>query len=164
MFSSIRLRAAHSLITGIMTMSLLLCGAGGCSRAATKPANSISAADLEVLTQYESMRAALAADNIAKAHSAGEKLLKAVDAEGVTPGIVKSRLASKIMAESYRLEVLRAAFKEFSQSLVPVCRGVDGYYIVSSELISDGVWVQTSQVIDNPYLGRSMALYGEIRK
>jgi len=91
-------------------------------------------------------------------------MLKAVDAAGVSAGITKTRSAAKIMSESYRLDVLRNAFKEFSGALVPLCQGVEGLYIVTTDLVVDGVWVQNARTISNPYLGRSMALYGEIKK
>jgi hypothetical protein len=136
----------------------------GCSRGATKPVSSISAPDLELLAQYESVRAALANDDVRKAHVAGEKLLKAMDAPGVSPSLVKTKNAARILAESYRIDVLRSAFKEVSAALVPISEGVDGYFIVTTDLVTDGVWVQTTREVSNPYLGRSMALYGEIKK
>ena len=145
-------------------MAGLMLATSGCSRGATKPASSLNAPDRDVLAQYEATRAALADDDMLKAHLAGERLLKAVDAPGVSVGIAKNRNAAKTLAESYRIDVLRTAFKELSAALVPLCRGVEGFYIVNTDLVTDGVWVQTSPVIGNPYLGRSMSLYGEVQK
>jgi Protein of unknown function (DUF3347) len=150
--------AALALIWSVLALST-----GGCSRGATKPADSISAPDREVLAQYEAVRAALADDDIRKAHIAGEKLLRAVDAPGVSPGVTKARNAAKALAESHRIDVSRAAFKELSAAVIPICRSVEGYFIITTDLVTDGEWAQTSRVIGNPYLGRSMALYGEIK-
>jgi hypothetical protein len=148
------------LVVGAMTTFAL----NGCSRGPTKPASSISPPDLEVLAQYESVRVALANDDTRKAHMAGEKLLKAIDASGVSAGLVKTKNAARILAESYRIDAMRGAFKEVSAALVPITEGVDGYYILTTDLVTDGVWVQATREVSNPYLGRSMALYGEIKK
>ncbi len=162
MFSPARPRVSAGRAALVICLTLL--ALGGCSRGGAKPASSISEADREVLVQYEALRAALADDDMRKAHVAGEKLLKAIDAPGVTPGIAKTRNAARIMAETYRIELLRGALKEISAALIPICQGVEGYYIASTDLVVDGLWVQTSPVISNPYLGRSMSLYGEIKK
>ncbi len=145
-------------------MAGLMLATSGCSRGATKPASSLNAPDRDVLAQYETIRAALANDDIRKVHVAGEKLLLAVDAPGVSTAITKARNAAKVLAESRRIDVSRAAFKELSAMVIPICRGVEGYFIVSTDLVTDGEWVQTSRVIGNPYLGRSMSLYGEVQK
>jgi hypothetical protein len=164
MFFQPQSRACLGRVAFVVAAAMTLLVASGCSRGAAKPADSILAPDREVLVQYEAMRAALADDDVRKAHVAGEKLLKSVDATGVSAGLTKARSAAKIMSESYRIDVLRSAFKEFSGALVPLCQGVEGLYIVSTDLVVDGVWVQNSRVISNPYLGRSMGLYGEIKK
>ncbi len=162
MFSLTRFRDSTSRAALVICLTLL--ALGGCSRGATKPASSISEADRGVLVQYEALRAALADDDMRKAHLAGEKLLKAIDAPGVSPAIVKTRAAARVTAEIYRIELSRAALKEISAALAPICQGVEGYYIVTTDLVVDGLWVQTSPVISNPYLGRSMSLYGEIKR
>ena len=163
MFSSAPSRAFAGRVA-LVCLALTILAAGGCSRGARKPADSISEADREVLLQYEAMRAALADDDIRKAHAAGERLSKAINAPGVSAGLTKTKNAAKIMAESYRIDLLRGAFKDVSAALIPLCQGVEGYYVVATDLVVDGVWVQTSPVVGNPYLGRSMALYGDIKK
>ena len=117
-----------------------------------------------MLAQYEMIRAALADDDLRRARLAGEKLLKAIDGPGVTPALAKMKPAVKALAETFRLDAARGAFKDLSTVIVPMCDGVDGYYVFTTSLLTDGEWVQPTREIGNPYLGRAMPTYGEIKK
>ena len=137
--------------------------AGGCTRPARKRAIVVSAEDRAVLTQYEPVRAALADDDSRRTRLAGEKLLKAIEAPGVSPAVAKTKIAAKTLTESFRIDVSRAAFKEISAALIPICDGAEGFIVLSSSLVPDGSWIQTTPAVSNPYLGRAMATYGEIK-
>lgn len=136
---------------------------GGCSRSPRKSAIAVSTEDRAVLTQYEAVRAALADDDSRRTRLAGEKLLKAIEAPGVSPAVAKTKIAAKTLAESFRIDVSRAAFKEISAALIPICDGAEGFLVLSSSLVPDGSWIQTTPAVSNPYLGRAMATYGEIK-
>ena len=110
------------------------------------------------------MRAALADDDMRKAHVAGEKLLKAIDAPGVSPAIVKTRDRRAGHWRRFTGSSFARRAQRNQRRACPICQGVEGYYIVTTDLVVDGLWVQTSPVISNPYLGRSMSLYGEIKR
>ncbi len=163
MFRFIRLPSPHWF--GLIALALAVLGLfSGCSRAPRKAAATISAEDRAVLAQYEAVRAALANDDLRRARLAGEKLLKAVEAPGVSPAIAKTKATAKTLAESFRIDLSRGAFKEISTALIPVCEGTEGFFVVSSTLVSDGNWIQRTTEIDNPYLGRAMATHGEIKR
>lgn len=163
MFCFVRLPSLHWFgPVAVALMATIL--VSGCSRAPRKATTTLSSEDRAVLTQYEAVRAALAHDDLRRARLAGEKLLKAVEATGVSPAVAKTKLMAKALAESFRIDVSRSAFKEISTALIPLCEGTEGFYVVSSTLVSDGNWIQTTTVIDNPYLGRAMATHGEIKR
>lgn len=149
-----------------LLMALLLVGlfSGGCGRPSRKSAGAISADDRAVLAQYETIRAALADDDLRRARLAGEKLLKAIDAPGVTPALAKSKAHAKTLSDTFRIDAARSAFKDLSVAVIPICDGVEGFYVVTTAPITDGEWVQTTREISNPYLGRAMPAYGELRK
>ena len=137
--------------------------ASGCSRISRKAATAISAEDRAVLNQYEFVRVALADDDSRRTRLAAEKLAKAIEAPGVSPGVAKTKTAAKTLADSFRIDVSRAAFKEISAALIPVCDGAEGFFVFSTLLVTDGNWIQTTREVGNPYLGRAMATYGEIK-
>ena len=137
--------------------------ASGCSRSPLKSAIAISSEDRAVLIQYEAVRAALADDDSRRTRLAGEKLLKAIEAPGVSPAVAKTKVAAKTLADSFRIDLSRAAFKEISTALIPICDGAEGFLVLTSSLVPDGNWIQTSREVSNPYLGRAMATYGEIK-
>ena len=136
----------------------------GCSRTPRKPAIAISAEDRAVLNQYESVRVALADDDSRRTRLAAEKLAKAIEAPGVSPTVAKTKAAAKTLADSFRIDVSRAAFKEISAALIPICDGAEGFFVFSTSLVTDGNWIQTTGEVGNPYLGRAMATYGEIKR
>ena len=149
------------LLVATLLVGLL---AGGCARPARKNVNAISKDDREVLAQYELIRAALTDDDLRRSRLAGEKLLKALELPGITPALAKAKPSAKMLAETFRIDTARSAFKDLSAALIPLCDGVEGFYVVTTALVPDGVWVQTTREIGNPYLGRAMPAYGEIKK
>ena len=40
--------------------------------------------------------------------------------------------------------------------MIPLASGVEGYYVMTSPVMSSGDWVQRSAQADNPYFGRAM--------
>ena len=105
----------------------------------------LAEADLKFLGQYETIRAALAADDLAAAQAAARALP-----------------AAQPVAEAASLSAARKAFKELSGQAVALVRGREGYYVIHCSMFPGGAdWVQTTKEIANPYWGKSMLRCGE---
>ncbi len=107
----------------------------------------LSAADKEFLDSYEKVRSALAADDLTEARRAAASL-------GDTgAGVTKSQ----------SLADARASFAQLSVKAEKLASGQSGYYVIHCPMAKKD-WVQTSDKISNPYLGKEMADCGEIKK
>ena len=103
-------------------------------------------ASRRVLAGYETVRAALAADNLAQAKAAAREL------DGGTA-----------VAEARSLGQARKAFKVLSVRAVSLARGQPGFFIARCTMYPGGAnWVQTSATLSNPYWGRAMPACGEL--
>lgn len=105
------------------------------------------------LTQYEAVRAGLAADDLA----ATKKAATAVTAGPAVDSAKKIAAAGSIAAA-------REAFKALSKQAVATAAGQSGYYHAHCPMVpnNEGDWVQTSKKISNPYFGKSIATCGNI--
>lgn len=123
-----------------------------CLLAAATFAPSLRAAELndndkKFLTQYEQVRAALAADDLAKAQKAATEL----GDEG------------SALAKSDKLATARTEFAKLSDHAVKLAAGQSGYYVANCPMVKKD-WVQTSEKISNPYGGKDMLTCGSIKK
>ncbi len=100
------------------------------------------------LSSYESVRAALASDNLKAAKAAALELPPSAPAG--------------LLAKADSLNLARMAFKKLSDEAQSLVRGRSGYYVAHCPMV-DSDWVQTTKVISNPYLGMEMATCGHIR-
>ncbi len=132
----------------------------GCSGKVRKPASSVTAADKAVLAEYDAVRIALVEEDARKIRLAGERLVTALDATGVSAPLAKGKPAAERIAKNSRLDNARDAFKDVSKLVVALCADVDGYYVFDSPLIIDGRWVQPTKDVGNPFLGRAMSNLG----
>ena len=113
------------------------------------------------LKQYESVRAALAADEIAAANKAARTIAStptekaANDAEAKR--IAYRTGAAKKLSEAKSLADAREEFKILSRTANHLAEGQKGYYrYVCPTVPNDqGKWVQTTQEISNPYQGKA---------
>ncbi len=110
-------------------------------------AASLSDADKQFLAGYEKIHVALAADDLAAAKKAAANLGSEASA----------------LAKSNSLEQARTAFADLSAKAEKLAAGQPGYYVAHCPMVNKD-WVQTSDKIDNPYLGKKMANCGEIKK
>lgn len=106
------------------------------------------------LTQYETVRAGLAADDL----TATKKAAAAITA-------APAAATAKKIAASDSLAAAREAFKGLSKHAVSVAASQPGYYHAHCPMVpkDEGDWVQTSKKISNPYFGKSMATCGSIK-
>lgn len=107
----------------------------------------LTAAKKEYLAGYEKIRVALVADDLAQAKQAAN----ALGEEG------------SAMAKSESLEAARTGFATLSGKAEKLAGGQPGYYVVHCPMAKKD-WVQTSEKISNPYLGKEMLGCGEIKK
>lgn len=124
------------------------------------------------LSQYESVRVALANDDLAATKKAAAAIAtepRTPPAEPLTPE-QKERQASfaatvKKIASADSLSIARDAFKQLSKRAVHYAGGKPGYYIAHCPMVpnEEGYWIQTSTNISNPYYGRSMLTCGSIK-
>jgi Cu(I)/Ag(I) efflux system membrane fusion protein len=154
------------------TLWLLLL-ALGCSAAHAHDKNApLNEEQKAFLAQYESARAALAADDLAatkKAASAITTESKAVSAESLTSEQRERQTAFvatvKRIASADSLETARDAFKQLSKRAVHLAEGKPGYHVAHCPMVpnKEGVWIQTSLEIANPYFGKAMLTCGSIK-
>ncbi len=110
-------------------------------------AATLSPADKAFLGTYEKIRSALAADDLTQAKEAAASL-------GETGADI---------AKSQSLDGARASFAHLSKKAEKLAVNQPGYYVVHCPMAKKD-WVQTSDKISNPYLGKEMLGCGEIKK
>lgn len=128
------------------------------------------------LSSYESVRVALAADNLAAAKKAADVIAKAAPAEdqgkaakaGEKAEDNKPRAyfeAAQKLATAADLDTAREQFKVLSKRAVHYGEGKEGYYVANCPMVKGGGgdWVQTSKQISNPYFGKAMLTCGSIK-
>jgi hypothetical protein len=123
------------------------------------------------LSQYESVRAALASDDLAATKKAATGIVtgsKAAPSEPLTPEQKERQVAfaatvNKI-ASADSLAAARDAFKQLSKRAVHYADGKPGYYVAHCPMVAnnEGDWVQNSTAIANPYFGKEMLTCGSI--
>ena len=115
--------------------------------AAPLRAAELSENDKQFLAKYETVRAALAADNLEQAKSAAA----ALGDDG------------SAIAQSDKIATARADFTKLSERAIQLGRGQSGYYVVNCPMLKKD-WLQPAGKISNPYAGKSMPECGSIRK
>jgi hypothetical protein len=108
------------------------------------------------LSQYETVRAALAADDLAAAKKAAAAMTDSQPAATLD--------AAKALANSDSLSSARDAFKVLSKRAVHLADSQAGYYHAHCPMVpnKEGDWVQTTKTISNPYMGKKMPKCGSI--
>lgn len=124
------------------------------------------------LSQYEAVRAALAADDLAGVKKAAAAVVtesKTPPTEPLTPE-QKERQDSfaatvKKIATADSLATARDAFKPLSKRAIHYAEGKPGYFVAHCPMVAnnEGDWVQVSKAISNPYFGKAMLTCGSIK-
>lgn len=60
------------------------------------------------------------------------------------------------------LEAARKAFNSLSHSVIALADKHEGYYIMTCPMVEDGLWLQTSDEVANPYMGQRMVRCGGV--
>ena len=129
----------------------------------------LTAEERAMLQQYESIRLALAQDDLVGAQSAALQL------SGSFSGNEKISNAARAVVNSASLDTARDVFKRLSDKVIPLARGNDGYFIVGCPMgtcpapcvncqmsrFSD--WVQSTATVGNPFLGTAGQRCGAVK-
>lgn len=124
------------------------------------------------LSQYESVRAALAADDLAAAKKAAAAVVteaKTAPKEPLTDEQKERQLkfvaTVKALAFADSLKTARNEFKALSRRAIHYAEDKEGYFVANCPMVEggEGDWVQTSEKINNPYFGKSMLTCGSIK-
>lgn len=110
----------------------------------------LTPAQKKFLAQYETVRAALADDDLTAARKAAAAIADNENAEN--------------LAKSATLAEARLAFKKLSKRAIHLAEEQAGYIIVHCPQVEGGGgrWVQTDTRISNPYFGKAMPDCGTI--
>jgi hypothetical protein len=129
--------------------------------------SALTAAHKAYLGHYETLRAALAADDLVGAKNAAQLVVDSpVDKpanEADEKRIATNLAAAKKAATADSLSDAREAFKTLSRKAVHLAEGQSGYYrLICPHVPNDeGKWVQTTNKIANPYHGKAMLTCGK---
>ena len=156
-------RCLHPILA-VAGLCMVLAVAGCGRHANSRPASSLSVKDRDALNQYEQIRAALAADDFNSAKLAANDLVKLLrPADANTPAPAALAPATSV-ATAAAMDRARQSFKALSAKMIPMADGVEGFYVLTCPMPSAGDWIQQKPDADNPYLGRTMHEYGDLKK
>lgn len=130
----------------IVLTTVMMFVAFGNARAADA-APPLTADHTHFLMAYESVRAALASDDLAASKSAALALPRSESAT--------------LLTKADSLNMARVAFKKLSAEAESLVRGRKGYFLMHCPMV-DADWVQSSRTVSNPYLGKKMATCGHV--
>jgi hypothetical protein len=112
----------------------------------------------QILSGYETVRTALADDDLSAARTAAQKLATA-EVRLHHAAIANS---AKDIAKADDLAAARAAFKILSNETIALARQQKGYFILTCPMVQAD-WVQSTREVANPYLGRDMLTCGTVK-
>lgn len=145
------IRALASVTIGLFALSASAHEAGG----------PLTTEQKTYLSQYESIRAALAADDLAAAKKSAAVFVATPQEKAANDADAKraaTRLdAGKKLSRASSLSDARDAFKVLSRTANHLAEGQKGYYryICPHVPNDEGKWVQTTKDISNPYEGKA---------
>lgn len=129
----------------------------------------LTAEERAMLQQYESIRLALAQDDLALAQTSASQLSESF------AGDRKIAAAARHVAGAPSLEAARDGFKILSEKVIPLARGNDGYFILGCPMGTCRIpcvrcpmarysdWVQSEATTANPFLGAAGRSCGVVR-
>ena len=125
----------------------------------------LNAEQKQFLSDYEAVRAALAADDLPAAQKAATVLADHASKSTEKKAQAHGETAGKL-AKAGNLEAAREAFKTLSKGAVHLAEGKEGYFVAHCPMVpnEEGDWVQTTKRINNPYMGKAMLTCGSIEK
>lgn len=135
-----------ALITPLALSSAAVHAAGHGSHGADTA--ELTKAQTKFLANYESVRAALAIDDLEGAKRSAAN--------------VTGSQAATQLSKAPSLQAARTAFKKLSTEAIQLARGHEGYYVANCPMAGND-WLQINTTISNPYYGREMSTCGSIK-
>ncbi len=125
--------------------------------AMTTPASAHSEKSMKVLMEYYApIRDALAKDDFEGAKASAEKFSNYAKANDE-----KVALKARTMANANSIESLRQSFERVSKYVIGHLKDKPGYHVINCP-VAKADWIQTDEVIQNPYLGKKGLTCGTI--
>jgi hypothetical protein len=156
------------ILTALLVLAPLACGARDDAAAAEAPAEAAKTAPAHPVTDaYDAARAGLAADDLAAAKAAALTLAKAAEAEAAkAQGAAKAQVEAvavqaKRVAEAGKIAEARLAFGEMSKAFIGWVDAEpsvgEGLYCFMCPMAKGyKKWVEQRNKMANPYMGQSM--------
>ena len=118
--------------------------------------SSIAGVSTPVWASYESVSAALVADDLAVAQAKAAELVGRSDS-------VELDAAASAVKNAQNIFEARKAFAGLSALVITAVKGEEGYYVMQCPMFDNGIWVQDTDALQNPYMGQSMPSCGFIK-
>ena len=156
-------RTSRSAIAAaILVLPFLL---GACGKSSLSAQNgAFSDTSRTAMGEYESIRAALAADDLRSAQKASTKLAETLKTAPPKDPASPMQSSAESIKSAPALDKARQAFKTMSVSAIRLTDGVSGYHVINCPMTPNGDWVQTNTTVDNPYMGKIMHDCGVVKK
>jgi hypothetical protein len=153
------MKSIRHLLSALLISLVTLPGFASIATATDHPAN-------DVITAYLQVHAALAADDLAAAKTAGATLLTAAAGD---PAFAALTGSAGTIANAGNFADGRSGFLHLSQALIPLLKqpGTPELYLAHCPMAfggQGGDWLQAGQRISNPYYGKSMLRCGVIKE
>lgn len=154
--------------SGMGSMSGMdMSGHGSQAAPPTAVANQLPQPVAAVFDNYSHIQIALASDSLAGVAENGQAIAKAVKSDTASTLSATVAQQAEAVTSAADLPTARAAFKTLSQSLIEYSAKnpqVAGIYHQVHCSMANADWLQTDSIVNNPYLGKSMARCGEFVK
>ena len=153
------MKSIRHLLIALLISLVALPGFASSAIATDHPANDVIAAYLQV-------QAALAADDLVAAKSAGTTLLTAAAGD---PAFAALTGSAGTIANAGNIAAGRTGFLHVSRALIPLLKrtGTPELYLAHCPMAfggKGGDWLQSGKTISNPYYGKSMLRCGVIKE
>ena len=147
-----------------LTVGVVFSSGCGGRHQRTQPLTSLSKQDLDMLRQYELIRASLAKDDARGAKRTAANFPRAAAASAAAGAATPVAASVAKIAAANSLEPEREAFRTWSAYVITLTKNVEGFYVIHCPVPGCGDWLQTDPNVDNPYMGKSMHDCGELQK
>jgi hypothetical protein len=138
---------------------------GACGKSTLSAQNgAFSDTSRAAMSDYENIRAALAADDLRAAQRASKKLSETLKPDATKDPATTLLPPAESITSAPALDKARQAFKKMSANAIRLTDGVSGYHVINCPMTPEGDWIQTDTTVSNPYMGKIMHDCGVVKK
>lgn len=124
------------------------------------PTSAESSQSKTLVAAYEKLSSALFDGEMDRIREEAAALAEVAD-EAKLPQIAED---SRAIGETANAEAARKAFTKLSASVIAVVENEPGYYIMNCPMVKNGLWLQSSKDLHNPYMGERMPRCGMLKR